>query len=246
MRIALIADIHGNLAALEAVLADLSRRDVEKVVNLGDHASGPLLPAETTRLLMSQSWVHLAGNHERQLLTLDPQRMNLSDAYTIEQLGEEELRWMAGQVPMLSLDDEEILLCHGSPRSDLEYLLETVTESGARLATADEISQRLGDTRARLVACAHTHMPRSVRIKQGKLIVNPGSVGLPAIDDVNPYPHVFETGSPDARYAVVEKRGAEWFCQLISVPYDTSPMVELALRRDREDWASALRTGYVS
>ncbi|MEM6796186.1 MAG: metallophosphoesterase family protein, partial [Acidobacteriota bacterium] len=74
MRLALLADIHGNLAALDAVLMDLSRRRVDRVINLGDHASGPLMPAETVRRLRSQEgWLHLAGNHERQLLTLEPE-----------------------------------------------------------------------------------------------------------------------------------------------------------------------------
>lgn len=70
MRIAILADIHGNLPALEAVADDLDRRGVDAVVNLGDSLSGPLLPRETAQFLMARDWLHLAGNHERQLLTL--------------------------------------------------------------------------------------------------------------------------------------------------------------------------------
>lgn len=66
MRIALVSDIHGNLAALEAVAADFKRRGVDAVANLGDSLSGPLLPLETAQFLMAQDWTHLAGNHERQ------------------------------------------------------------------------------------------------------------------------------------------------------------------------------------
>jgi predicted phosphodiesterase len=69
MRIAVVSDIHGNLPALEAVVADIARRGVDAVVNLGDSLSGPLLPLETAQFLMAQSWTHLAGNHERQVLT---------------------------------------------------------------------------------------------------------------------------------------------------------------------------------
>jgi predicted phosphodiesterase len=69
-RIALISDIHGNLAALEAVAADIQKRAVDCVVNLGDSLSGPLLPLETAQLLMAAGWLSLAGNHEQQLLTL--------------------------------------------------------------------------------------------------------------------------------------------------------------------------------
>ena len=70
MRIALVSDIHGNLPALEAVAADIKRRGADIVVNIGDSLSGPLLPLETAQFLMAQDWVHLAGNHERQILTL--------------------------------------------------------------------------------------------------------------------------------------------------------------------------------
>ena len=71
MRIALVSDIHGNLPALLAVVADFKRRGVDQVVNLGDSLSGPLLPKETAQYLMAQDSVHLAGNHERQVLNLD-------------------------------------------------------------------------------------------------------------------------------------------------------------------------------
>lgn len=72
MRIAVLSDVHGNLAALQAVVADFKKRGVDAVVNLGDSLSGPLLPRETAQYLMLQDWVHLAGNHERQVLQLSP------------------------------------------------------------------------------------------------------------------------------------------------------------------------------
>ena len=74
MRIAFVTDIHGNLAALEAVVRDIERRGVARVVNLGDSLSGPLLPRETARALMARDWLHLAGNHERQILSDGPVR----------------------------------------------------------------------------------------------------------------------------------------------------------------------------
>ena len=72
MRLALVSDIHGNLAALEAVAADIRRRGADSVVNLGDNLSGPLLPLETAHFLMASGWLSLAGYHERQLLACDP------------------------------------------------------------------------------------------------------------------------------------------------------------------------------
>ena len=57
--------------------------------------------------------------------------------------------------------------------------------------------------------------------------------------------HRIETGSPDARYAVVERLCRSWRCDLINVPYDPEPMAALAEYNDRPDWAHALRTGYM-
>ncbi|MEM9558279.1 MAG: metallophosphoesterase family protein [Acidobacteriota bacterium] len=247
MRIALLADVHGNIDALDAVIDDLTRREVSRVANLGDHASGPLAPLRATRLLMAQtSWIHLAGNHERQLLTTPRAAMNPSDAHAVSELGEAELAWMANQEPCAALGDD-VLLCHGTPSSDSTYLLETVTEEGqVHLATRAEIHDRLGPTQARLIACGHSHIPRVVRTESGQLVVNPGSVGLPAYDDDRPTTHVMQVGSPDARYAVVERVGDAWRCELISVPYDATAMIELALANERSDWAEALTTGYLT
>ncbi len=246
MRIAILSDIHGNLGALQAVLHDLERRrpGLDHIVNLGDHASGPLFPLETTQLLMQQDWLHLAGNHERQLLTTDPTAMNASDAYAHCQLGRTELDWMSAQTSSAMLPGAPVLLCHGTPSSDRTYFLETVRSEAVFPATPEEIQERLGETTAELVACGHTHMPRAVRTSTGQLILNPGSVGLPAYHDDQPHPHHMQSGSPDARYAIVEHLGQGWSCELISLPYDFEPMARKAERTGRPDWARALRTGY--
>jgi diadenosine tetraphosphatase ApaH/serine/threonine PP2A family protein phosphatase len=114
-----------------------------------------------------------------------------------------------------------------------------------RLAAPEEVAQRLGDVRAELVICGHTHVPRSVRAPNGTLIVNPGSVGLQAYDDEHPTFHMVQNGSPDARYAIVERIDGAWTSGLITVPYDSRPMAELAQRNGRPDWARALLTGYM-
>lgn len=270
MRIAFVCDIHGNLAALEAVIQDIERRQVDQVVNLGDTLSGPLLPVETAQRLRALPWLHVAGNHERQVLTLPLARQNASDAYTSGQLAnaEADRTWLASHAdpadPRLHRGEmwpdrlgNGVALCHGSPRSDIEYLLETPVGEDVRLATPTEIRERLGDhlpPHITLLACGHTHVPRAVRFARPEghpslLIVNPGSVGLPAYDDDHPYPHSsyhrIETGSPDARYAVVERLGGGWSCELISVPYSFEPMARLADQRQRPDWAHALRTGWM-
>ena len=139
----------------------------------------------------------------------------------------------------------EVLLCHGTPESDLHYFLETVEPSLLRPAEMAEIDARLGriDAQVQLLACGHTHVPRVVRASSGQLIVNPGSVGLQAYDDIHPHPHVVETGAPDARYAIVERLAGGWASTLISVPYDHASMAALAMANGRPDWASALATG---
>ena len=241
MRIAIVSDIHGNLPALQAVLRDIERRGVDRVVNLGDSLSGPLMVRETAHFLMAQDWVQLAGNHERQVLAGAP---GASDEYARSQLGATELAWMATLKPSLWLS-EDVLLCHGTPDSDVTYFLESVEPGQMRLATGAEVDSRLGDVRAELVACGHTHLPRSVRASNGTLIVNPGSVGLPAYDDDHPVFHQVQNGSPDARYAIVEQVGGEWTSTLIAVPYDFRAMAELAERNGRPDWARALLTGYM-
>jgi predicted phosphodiesterase len=129
-------------------------------------------------------------------------------------------------------------------------LLETPVGESARLASLAEIEERLEGRipeHISLLACGHSHVPRTVRCRFNLLIINPGSVGLPAYDDDHPFPfsnfHRIESGSPDARYAVVEKRDKQWSCELISVPYDHESMALLAEQRQRPDWAHALRTG---
>jgi predicted phosphodiesterase len=260
-RVALVSDIHGNLNALQAVMEDIQRRQIDTVVNLGDTLSGPLLPQETAVLMRSLNWLHVAGNHDRQVLTLPLERQNLSDAFTTQATDGATKSWMAQHANPCDARLHEgrmwpdhlgpdVALCHGSPRSDVEYLLETVVGEVAFLATAADIEARLDHRVAphiTLLACGHSHVPRSVRTATGLLIVNPGSVGLPAYDDDHPLPqsayHRIEMGSPDARYAVVEKVNGEWCCELISVAYDFESMAAVADHNGRPDWAHALRTG---
>lgn len=244
MRIALLSDIHGNLPALEAVVADIARRGVDRVVNLGDILSGPLLPRETAQYLMPRGWVTLAGNHERQLLDPSHPARGVSDDYAQAQLGRAEMDWLAALPGTLQLTDE-VFLCHGTPDSDSAYFLETAVPGGMRVASAAEVAQRLGDQRSPVVACGHTHIPRCVRTRDGQLLVNPGSVGLPAYDDDHPCWHVAETGSPDARYAIIERHGGRWSAALHAVPYDHEPMARLAEHNGRPEWAIALRSGYM-
>lgn len=256
MRLAVLSDIHGNLPALQAVLQDCERESVDAVVNLGDILSGPLLPAETADFLMQRDFVTIAGNHERQVLQLKERGVApdllTSDGYTVAQLEERHFAWLR-RLPPTHWLAPDVLLVHGTPGSDVVYWLETVTPDfgrdgsrGMRAASAEEIATRMAGgpdcSRATLVLCGHSHIPRVVS-SGGTLVVNPGSVGLQAYEDGHVAFHRAENDSPHARYALVERRGAGWVTRLCSVPYDTAPMERLARERGRPEWAHALATG---
>jgi putative phosphoesterase len=238
-----LADIHGNLRALEAVQDDLRRHSPDVVVNLGDHLSGPLQAAATADALMSEKYVHIRGNHDRQLLDRPIEEMGASDSAAYAQLESRHKVWLRSLPSVLEIE-RDILLCHGSPDDDLQYLTEEVMKNGVVLASAEKITERLGDLRRKLVLCGHSHIPRVVSISRGVQIVNPGSVGLQAYDDTRPRPHYMETGSPHARYAVIDREGGSWRINLLAVEYDWSAASEDARKGNRPDWAHALETGY--
>jgi putative phosphoesterase len=244
MRLAVLADIHGNLRALEAVLADVGRRSPDMVVNLGDNVSGPLQAAATADLLMGhRDWIHVRGNHDRQLLDRPPERMGPSDRAAHAQLSPTHLDWLAS-LPPTHMAGDDVLLCHGSPIDDWQYLLEEVDAPRVRLASSERIQERLGDAKAGLVLCGHTHIPRIVSLPGGTHVINPGSVGLPAYDDTSPAPHYVETGSPHARYAIVDWDGKAARAEFIALEYDWRAASREAAAADRPEWAHALATGY--
>jgi len=241
MRIAAISDIHGNLAALEAVLADIARRRVDVVVNLGDILSGPLQPRATAARLMPLNLPTIAGNHERQM-GCDPAQMRPSDRYAHDDMTPEQHAWMRALPPALRVGDD-VLLVHGTPASDTVLWLDGVSPAGRHAAAHDDVRERAGAEEASLFLCGHTHLPRSMLLDDGRLVVNPGSVGLQAYRDDYPIPHKMENGTPHARYAVLERTGATWSVEHIALAYDWHGAAALAERNGRADWAHALRTG---
>lgn len=245
MRIALVSDIHGNLAALEAVVADIQRRGVDEIVCLGDNISGPLLPRETAQFLMASGWITLAGNHERQVLAYEPGKGGQSDGYAYSQLTSVEFAWLRTLQPQLNMN-AEVFLCHGTPLSDCEHFLESVRDGRLSVASPAEITERAGGVFAPVVACGHSHVPRAVRLSSGQLCVNPGSVGVQAYTDDHPEHYVMELGTPDAHYAVIAKTEHGWACESYAVPYDHASMAKLAKARGRLDWERALLTGYAN
>jgi predicted phosphodiesterase len=244
MRVAVIADIHGNLEALNAVLADIERRRVDLIVNLGDIVSGPLKPSETIDRLLPLGLPSIRGNHERQLLTFDVENMGESDRFAAARIEPAQRAWLAALPETLLLGDG-IFLCHGTPANDLDYLLESVDHTGCCAAQVHEIKERLAGCEAALIVCAHSHKPRVVHLGDRCLVLNPGSVGLQAYEASKPHPHVMQTGSPHARYAIASKEGDQWSAELVQVEYDWEAAAQLAQANNRPDWARALRSGRV-
>jgi len=220
MRIAVLADAHGNLLALQAVLADLQAASPDLVVNLGDLATGPFDPAGSADVQMALDCPTVAGNHERDLS--EGSDASSSVAFARPFLSVAHLQWIGTLPKVLALAGGEVFACHGSPAGgDLDYLLDDVSSGHAVLASENAIRPRLsGIGPASLVLCGHTHMPRVVQLGD-VLIVNPGSVGMPAYTDDGAIPHAIETGAPHARYAVVTRGpGNTWSAELRAVVYD--------------------------
>lgn len=244
MRIAALSDIHGNRFALEAVLADIATRRVDVTVNLGDILSGPLQPSATAALLMPLALPTIRGNHERQLLQQSIAPLRASDRYASIELEPPHWDWIRA-LPQTRWLTDEVFLCHGTPDSDLQYFLHSVDAQGLREATEAEVTARAGEHRAMLILCGHTHLPRIVPLTDGRLVVNPGSVGLQAYDDTLPFPHRVETGSPEARYALAERHAAGWRAEIVTVRYDWERAAALARAHGRPDWDIALSSGRV-
>src|SRR5271154_3534563 len=101
LRIAVLADIHGNLRALDAVQSDLRKQAPDLVVNLGDHLSGPLQAAATADALMSGNYVNIRGNHDRQLLDRPVEAMGPSDRAASAQLNGRHREWLRSLPPTL-------------------------------------------------------------------------------------------------------------------------------------------------
>jgi diadenosine tetraphosphatase ApaH/serine/threonine PP2A family protein phosphatase len=245
MKFAAIADIHGNGLALEAVLADIAAQGVAEVVNLGDHLSGPLQARRSADLLIQRNFPSVRGNHDRYLVEMLPAQMGQSDRAAHQQLEPEHLQWLSRLPPTLVYRDE-VFLCHGTPESDTTYWLETVTQQGVvHAAPIEEIERAAAGITFPLILCGHTHIPRAVRLRDGRLVVNPGSVGCPGYDDDTPVPHVVQTGTPDASYAILERIDGRWRVNFRHVPYDHRTMAALAAKNGRTEWASALATGWI-
>ena len=234
MRLAVISDVHGNVRALEAVLADIARRAPDAVVNLGDCVTSPLWPRETYELLETLSLPTVRGNHDRVVAEPADTWRTPSVVFTRDALSDRQ-RASLGSLPASLTLPHGVLAVHGTPASDTRYLLEDKVDGRLALATADTLGERLAGVTAELVLCGHSHHQHVAADRSGRLVVNPGSVGCPRYSD-NDDRLLNEAGSPHARYAVATRGPAGWSVDLVVLEYDWSAVVEQAAQNGRRDW----------
>lgn len=249
MRIAVIADIHGNLPALEAALDDIAARGIAQVLCLGDCASGMLWPRETAALLMAREIPSVRGNHDRWVAEQEPGTMRGQDAFAHAETTPDQRAWLGG-LPTRIIPAPGVLACHGTPESDTTNLLEEPVHGHLRPAAPEVVRARLGadGIAARVVLCGHSHQASVTQLPDGPLVVNPGSLGCPAFRVTRPpHSHRSEARSPHARYAILylPEDGSAPSADLIALRYDWDAASRRAESLGSPAWAYALRTGFI-
>jgi putative phosphoesterase len=179
MRVAAISDIHGNLPALEAVLAEVEREAPDLIVVCGDVASGPM-PAETIDLLRTLPRTRFVrGNADRGLIEefdgRPPSEMPGPFAdWCASQIDREQRDFLASFEPSVAIDHVDglgrVMFCHATPRNDTDVMtVET---------PLDRMRLHMRDIDADVVVCGHTHMQFDRAVDEVR-VVNAGSVGMP-------------------------------------------------------------------
>ena len=163
MRVAVLCDVHGNLPALEAVLAEIASLDVDRIVCGGDVVAGPF-PRECLDKLVGLDAVFVRGNADRE----SPRAPAGTWEWIVANLDPPSVAFL-GELPQaVSLGG--VLYCHGSPRDDDEILTRVSTDERFRVA--------LAGVEERVVVGGHTHV-QFERVVDGIRFVNAGSVGMP-------------------------------------------------------------------
>jgi putative phosphoesterase len=189
VRIAALYDVHGNLPALDAVLAEVDRERVDLLVFGGDVAAGPF-PRETIERLVELPGARFVrGNADRVMVEIfDGEREvegGLIDEWAVGQLERRHRDFLASFEPTVSAGGA--LFCHATPHDDEPIF--------TRVSPDERVRALLGEVDERLVVCGHTHMQFD-RTVEGIRVVNAGSVGLPY-------------GTTEACWAIVEDGDVE-------------------------------------
>ena len=232
MRLAIISDIHGNLHALELVLSDLGKANVDQVVCLGDVASLGPQPREVIARLKELKIPTIMGNHDNYLLNPELTKSHLPWLRELELwcrglLSEDDMDFLSSFQPQISfpLDQNTTITCfHGSLRSNEEFLFpDTPSE------TLEEI---FAGQDTKLFSGGHTHV-QMLRQYKDVTLLNPGSVGMP---------FEYPTPGPDMRayrraeYGIVEMKNSRLNFDLRRIPIDFSQIAEAARLSNMPSW----------
>ena len=211
MRIATISDIHSNLYALNEVLADIEKRNVDMVVCTGDLVGYATRPNEVIETLRKNKVLTIMGNYDEAIGNFkiicgcdypdpkDAEKASLSMKFTSEETTDENKAYLRNlpKEAVISFNNKTIRFVHGSTRLINEYLKENSKE-------ADEVMNNIDED---ILVCGHTHIPY-VKYYGEKLLVNAGSVGKS------------KTGSPNANYVIIDIIDSIVEVEIIEVFYD--------------------------
>ena len=237
-RVTIFGDIHGNLPALEAVLADIETHDTSPVYCLGDLVGYGTFPNEVIATIRERNIPTLMGNYDQGV-------GNSSDdcgcAYTskaAEALGKRSIAWtnqnttaenklflkqLPAHIP-LQLDGLRVLLVHGSPRKINEYLYDDRPN-----ATMERL---LDMAEADVLVCGHIHIPYHRTLPSGRHVVNAGSVGKP------------KDGNPQACYVILESIDNNLSVTFKRVDYDIERATQaIEASNMPHEYAEMLRAG---
>ena len=215
-RIAILADIHGNIPALEAVIADISRQAIDEVLVGGDLVGRGPQGSAVTRRVRELGWPSIRGNHEDYVLTFRrgevPSDWLEADEWAAsrwmaEELSEEDAKYLDSlPLSFTSRLQPELKLVHGSPSGPNDGIGPWTTDR--------QMEAHAGSVRESLLVCAHTHRPLDRTFSTGR-IVNVGSVGLPF------------NGDQRAQYGIFEFANNQIDVQFRRVDYDLNATLKI-------------------
>jgi predicted phosphodiesterase len=240
---AIISDIHGNSLALEAVLIDIKSRGIEEIINLGDHFFGALEPELVAAILRENKMLCISGNTDREILESIDSGFNKEGMDRVKaDLSQQSISWLR-KLPKTKTLDNLFFICHGTPESDDEYLLEKVTGQGVFVYNDEELIKKTANISECIILCGHSHVNRVVYLSNDKIILNPGSVGLPAYLGNGEYRFAMESMTPHAKYAIVTTDGDAINIEQVLCTYDWHKASQAARKNGNEKWANFLLYG---
>jgi predicted phosphodiesterase len=235
MKVALISDIHGNIPALEAVYKSIMDKGISKIYNLGDTCYGPLWPEETVNFIIKNNIKSIMGNGDEDLIKYPLK--NETVKYTISKLSENSINWI--KVLPDIYKDEKITLFHGSPNNKNKYFLESIINEQIIIKSNNEIKRNIKNIETKFICFGHSHLERILKI-DNQILINAGSVGLPAYSEDNPK-HKIETYNNYAKYAIINNNSVE----ICNAEYDYKNSSRKARENNRNDWSKYIETGRV-